>query len=173
MYVINQNEIIQNNNIYEKFQKHINSGNLKNKVTSQTLVTLISTNPIEFYKTINNNIHINFNSIEKDIQIKIFYYACNMLKEVEKEIKILGLKIIDKIVDTIQEEYLLNAYIFEKELAKNFQSTGSGSKKKFVSVGDYELAKYDTNSGMNYGFFASVLEEEKKEVKIILTLLLD
>jgi hypothetical protein len=40
----------------------------------------------------------------------------------------------------------------------------TGDSKKFISVGDYDLAKVDMN--VNFGFFASALEDEKKEIKI-------
>jgi hypothetical protein len=109
---------------------------------------------------------ISFKKIEKDLLIKIFYYTCNMLKEIEWKTILLGLKIMNLIVYYIPEEYFLNAYVFEKTLVKMSSTQQVGAKKKFVSVGDYELAKFDTNLGMNYGFFASALEEQKKEIKI-------
>ncbi len=59
----------------------------------------------------------------------------------------------------------MNAFIFEKNQDKGITHTTSKSKK-FISVGDYECVKFDANSGINYGFFASPLEDEKKDVRI-------
>lgn len=61
-------------------------------------------------------------------------------------------------------DYFNNAYVFEKDLAK--KTFHPHHNKKFISVGDYELIKFDSNSGINYGFFASPLEDEQKEIKI-------
>ena len=69
----------------------------------------------------------------------------------------------------------MNAYVFEKNLTKkvsgNITSTSGSTNltlngKKIISVGDYELGKFDLSAGMNYGFFASGLEDERKEVKL-------
>jgi hypothetical protein len=67
----------------------------------------------------------------------------------------------------IKEEYFKNAYIFEKDLIKNFHlATGTHKTKKFVSQGDYEVSKVDSSIGVIYGFFATALDDEKKEIKI-------
>jgi hypothetical protein len=54
---------------------------------------------------------------------------------------------------------LLNCFTFEKNLAK-----ADDKRKKFVSVCDYEIVDNATNLGMNYGFFASSLDNEDKGV---------
>lgn len=51
----------------------------------------------------------------------------------------------------------------------------SSSKKKPISVGDYEISKGENNENLetnlfyNYGFFSNVLEDENKQVKYLIT----
>jgi hypothetical protein len=67
----------------------------------------------------------------------------------------------------------LTGYVFEKFNKKKLNNSPSSGvstistthdSKKFVSVGDYDISKIDIN--LNYGYFASALEDEQKEIKI-------
>jgi hypothetical protein len=121
---------------------------------SQELITLIQKSPNKFLS------YLEKNKIDQETVFKIFPYASQLLKEVERKAKMIGIKILELIADLITPELLSNAYIFEKDLAKSFTVSGS----KLVSVGDYEMKDDDRIS--SFGFFAAALEEEKKEIKI-------
>lgn len=149
--------------IHQNFVKKINSASSQH----QDAVDILKNSPKKFLSLLNNKV-INFSvNQDSDLVLKVFYHSCNMLKEIEREMKIVGIQIMNYIVDFIPEEYFLNAYVFEKDLAT--RESREGRRKKFISVGDYEinLSKADTTSvNINYGFFAAALEEQKKEIKI-------
>jgi hypothetical protein len=110
-----------------------------------------------------DNHKLDLKEIEENILLKIFASCCNMLKEIERETKIIGLKILNYIWHYLPQESFMNAYYFEKELAKAFNPI----KSKLVSIGDYEMTKFDSDLATNFGFFAAALEEEKKMIKIL------
>jgi len=140
-------------------------GNLQRKnFVFEDPLEFLKNYPENFLQNLKNN-NLQLDKYDKDTHIKFFYTVCNKLKEIKRETKLLGLEIMRYLIDYIPEPYFMNAYVFEKELIQKVHQQNFNPRKKFVSVGDYELAKFDNNMGINYGFFAAVLEEEKKEVK--------
>jgi len=148
--------------IYKEFVNRLSIENTKG--LEDDPVEMLKRSPENFMKSLKNKT-LKLEKFDRDTHIKIFYIVCNKLKEIERETKLRGLEIMSNLIDFIPEPYFMNAYVFEKELIAKAPSQ-STHKKKFVSVGDYELAKFDSSMGINYGFFASVLEEEMKEIKI-------
>ena len=145
--------------IYEEF-----IGDLQRKeFVCEDPLEFLKNFPEKFLKSLKNK-NLLLEKFDKDTHIKFFYTVCNKLKEIKRETKLVGLEIMSYLIDYIPEPYFMNAYVFEKELIQKVHQQNFNPRKKFVSVGDYELAKFDNNMGINFGFFASVLEEEKKEV---------
>jgi hypothetical protein len=150
-------------NIYEEFVNRLNIE--ESRGVDEDPVEMLKRSPENFMNILKNK-NLKLEKFDRDTHIKLFYIVCNKLKEIERETKLLGLEIMSHLIDFIPEPYFMNAYVFEKELIAKVPQQNLNQKKKFVSVGDYELAKFDSSMGINYGFFASVLEEEKKEIKI-------
>lgn len=132
------------------------------EVLKNNIIEILLNNP-NFVLYLIENKKFSLDDIDEDLLHKFFSTCCNMLKEIERNSKVLGLKLIDQICELLPQEYFMNAYVFEKELAKAFKNV----KTKIVSMCDYELAKVDCETKQNYGFFAAALEEEKKEIKIL------
>lgn len=152
--------------IFDLFQTSFNKVNTDSIIDFSNPISLIKNSPENFYKSIENK-KIILSELDNDTILKIFNCSCNMLKEIERKTKITGLKILRILNDSIDlnQDLFINAYIFEKDMAKSFSILGESKRNKLVSVGDYDFTKYENDLGSNFGFFAAPLEEEKKEIK--------
>jgi hypothetical protein len=163
-----ENEFFLNSKIDNSFLTSFNSSLNFSSLLYQkediklNLVNCLSHSP-QLVLFLLDNHKLNTQEIEEDILVKIFSSCCNMLKEIERETKIIGLKILNYIWHRLPQDSFMNAYVFEKELAKAFNPI----KSKLVSIGDYEMTKFDSELATNFGFFAAALEEEKKIIKIL------
>lgn len=148
--------------LQKKFNKALTVNIAHASISEKKLTSLIQNNPEYFLKLIEENV-ASFEKMSQELHRQVFFHACNMLKEIDSKLKFVGLRILHMMTDIIREDFLINAYVFEKKSYRAFQQN---PKKKFVSIGDYELLKFDETSGVNFGFFASALEEENKGVNI-------
>jgi hypothetical protein len=153
-------------NFLHKFKNSLNKVNTDSIIDFSNPISLIKNSPEIFFKSVENK-KIILRDLENDTILKIFHCACNMLKEIERKTKLTGLKILRILNDSIDlnEDLFMNAYVFEKDMAKSFSNVGESKRNKLVSIGDYELTKYESDFSSNFGFFAAPLEEEKKEIK--------
>lgn len=90
----NKNELM-----LDKFTNSFNAYLYYNEMKNvDDILNVLKNSPERTLYLLENRL-INFSDIDSERQIKVFYFVSNMLKEIEKEVKILAIKILEYIID--------------------------------------------------------------------------